>query len=159
MKRFNIFLVLALCASITAVSCKKEGCKDPEAINYNEDAKKDDGTCEYEEEKETILTASIVTPTMGQTFGLGDTVKINVTATGSEDLHGCTFKIINTSVTPNDTVYTAMAHDHGLSIDVHEEWINNVSMHSDMILEVEVLGDHDGEQTKVVTQSFHCHPM
>ncbi len=28
-------------------SCKKKGCTDPKATNYSEDAKKDDGSCEY----------------------------------------------------------------------------------------------------------------
>ncbi len=34
---------------VTMSSCKKEGCTDPSATNYNEDAKKDDGSCTYEE--------------------------------------------------------------------------------------------------------------
>ena len=29
-------------------SCKKKGCTDPEAYNYSEEAKKDDGSCSYE---------------------------------------------------------------------------------------------------------------
>ncbi|MGM0479112.1 MAG: DUF4856 domain-containing protein [Bacteroidota bacterium] len=34
----------------TAVACKKEGCTDPAASNYNEEAKKDDGSCTYPED-------------------------------------------------------------------------------------------------------------
>lgn len=34
--------------SILMVSCKKEGCTDPLATNYNKKANKDDGTCEYD---------------------------------------------------------------------------------------------------------------
>ena len=30
-----------------ATSCKKEGCTNENALNYNEEAKKDDGSCEY----------------------------------------------------------------------------------------------------------------
>lgn len=37
-----IFLVLAF------GSCKKEGCTEADAINYSTDAKKDDGSCQYE---------------------------------------------------------------------------------------------------------------
>lgn len=32
---------------IALVSCKKEGCTDPTALNYSEEAKKDDGSCTY----------------------------------------------------------------------------------------------------------------
>ena len=42
-----IYLSLAF-ASVLA-SCKKEGCTDPDAANYNENAKKDDGSCAYDE--------------------------------------------------------------------------------------------------------------
>lgn len=35
--------------SLTLVSCKKEGCTDSNASNYNENAKKDDGSCVYGE--------------------------------------------------------------------------------------------------------------
>lgn len=38
--------------SLAAVSCKKEGCTDENATNYNADAKKDDGSCTYAQEEE-----------------------------------------------------------------------------------------------------------
>jgi len=41
---FFTFLIL-LVFSLSA--CKKKGCMDPDAYNYNESAKKDDGSCEY----------------------------------------------------------------------------------------------------------------
>jgi hypothetical protein len=34
-------------AAVAVTSCKKEGCTDPTATNYNADAKKDDGSCTY----------------------------------------------------------------------------------------------------------------
>lgn len=39
-------LFLAM-ASLALTSCKKEGCTDSTAINYDADAKKDDGSCNY----------------------------------------------------------------------------------------------------------------
>ena len=42
-------LLIAICAMSLLASCSKEGCTDPAAINYNDQAKKEDGTCEYEE--------------------------------------------------------------------------------------------------------------
>ncbi|MGV3631446.1 MAG: imelysin family protein [Bacteroidota bacterium] len=38
-----------ICIAALAVSCKKEGCTDPDALNYNSEAKKDDGSCTYDE--------------------------------------------------------------------------------------------------------------
>jgi hypothetical protein len=44
-----ILLVFALSiATMFTTSCKKKGCADSEAINYSEEAEKDDGSCSYE---------------------------------------------------------------------------------------------------------------
>jgi hypothetical protein len=43
MKKFFLPLLIG----IVIVSCKKEGCTDSSAVNYNEKAKKDNGSCEY----------------------------------------------------------------------------------------------------------------
>ena len=42
----NIYVILALTLAFT--SCKKEGCTDETASNFNENAKKDDGSCVYD---------------------------------------------------------------------------------------------------------------
>lgn len=50
-----IFLISFAFTSI--VACKRKGCIDQEAINYNEKAKKDDGSCEYESfDRQLMLT-------------------------------------------------------------------------------------------------------
>ncbi len=46
MKKTALFLVLL--AVLSLPGCKKPGCTDPDAVNYNDKAKKDDGTCTYE---------------------------------------------------------------------------------------------------------------
>lgn len=44
------FTLIAICiGAMTLSSCKKKGCIDPTATNYNENAKKDDGSCTYAE--------------------------------------------------------------------------------------------------------------
>jgi len=43
----KITLSLLVLMSITVLSCKKEGCTDSTATNYNSKAKKDNGTCLY----------------------------------------------------------------------------------------------------------------
>lgn len=51
-------------AVLIGTSCKKKGCTDPTATNYNEKAKKDDGTCEYAPVEPVVeVTPSYTAPT------------------------------------------------------------------------------------------------
>ena len=50
MKLKQVALVFGV-LSITALSCKKEGCTDETATNYSEEAKKDDGSCVYDKDE------------------------------------------------------------------------------------------------------------
>ncbi len=49
MKSKKLYLpVIAIClGAMTLISCKKKGCMDATATNYNAEAKKDDGSCTY----------------------------------------------------------------------------------------------------------------
>ena len=47
-------LGLILLSSTVLFSCKKEGCTDPLANNYSEEAKKDDGSCMYDPEMQSF---------------------------------------------------------------------------------------------------------
>lgn len=47
--------ITLLGASALMTACKKEGCTDSTATNYNEKAKKDDGTCIYPEAKTPVI--------------------------------------------------------------------------------------------------------
>lgn len=59
MKKILLFTLIA-CAGLTA--CKKKGCTDPTANNYNADAEKDDGTCTYDNTVETeVIVSSNIT--------------------------------------------------------------------------------------------------
>ncbi len=43
-----LFIAVAVFGMVSMTSCKKEkGCTDPTAVNYNPDAKSDDGSCNY----------------------------------------------------------------------------------------------------------------
>ncbi len=52
MKKIQSIILLStlLGLTITFQACKKEGCTDPDATNYDSKAKEDDGSCMYDEE-------------------------------------------------------------------------------------------------------------
>jgi hypothetical protein len=61
MKRTINFLkpaAIILLVSLAA-SCKKEGCTDKNALNYDSKAKKDDGTCKYDTSKPNPLDPAV----------------------------------------------------------------------------------------------------
>lgn len=45
---FIILIVVVSVATVFTTSCKKKGCTDPEALNFSEEAEKDDGSCSYD---------------------------------------------------------------------------------------------------------------
>ena len=61
MKSLEKLSLILLIGGLTLTSCKKEGCTDETAENYNEKAKKDDGSCTYA--TPTIGDESIASPT------------------------------------------------------------------------------------------------
>lgn len=44
-KKLFLTAIAGTCVALTLVSCKKGGCTDATASNYNAEAKKDDGSC------------------------------------------------------------------------------------------------------------------
>jgi len=59
-KMKKLLLILGFVLPII-ISCKKQGCTDPTAINYNEHAEKDDGSCNYDNEYPNRLPTIIDT--------------------------------------------------------------------------------------------------
>jgi hypothetical protein len=60
----GIILLATVVGLATISSCNKKGCTDPDALNYSEKAKKDDGTCVYAPvENEVIVTSNITSNT------------------------------------------------------------------------------------------------
>jgi hypothetical protein len=54
MKTIQLLSIGVLLSGLSFTSCKKEGCTDPEAENYSEEAKKDDGSCTYADKTGTV---------------------------------------------------------------------------------------------------------
>ena len=53
-----LFASTMVFAGIVLSGCSKKGCTDETAQNYNEEAKKDDGTCVYSDAKSQVITIS-----------------------------------------------------------------------------------------------------
>lgn len=60
----NIITIGLICTSIL-MSCKKEGCTDESATNFNSEAKKDDGSCTYSTASYTVPTTYTFTDESG----------------------------------------------------------------------------------------------
>lgn len=150
MKRLIISVIVAF-LTVGLSSCGKEGCKDPSATNYDADAKKDDGSCVYPQAQLVISS-----PQNDAMYGLGDQVQITAQAAHTESMHGWELFLINT--TTGDTVLYEQEHDHGTTINIASTWVNNVGVHSDMLLKVLIDIDHSGDYLTNQVE-FHCHPM
>lgn len=54
-KILHLSLLILLPAAFLFSACKKkEGCMDVKAVNYDDEAKKDDGSCIYSSEEEPV---------------------------------------------------------------------------------------------------------
>lgn len=111
MKKISLLLVLSL--SLFALSCKKKGCIDESAINYNADAKKDDGSCEYASPTITIIGDNPVNIGLNSTY--------NDEGATAVDYDGKTLTVntdasqVNTSeLGTYEVVYTATS-EHGIA--------------------------------------------
>jgi hypothetical protein len=67
MKRTCVLLIGALAVGAVFASCKKKGCTDPTATNYNSEAEKDDESCTYPATKDLTLNISGL-PDLGSNY-------------------------------------------------------------------------------------------
>ncbi len=113
--------------------------------------------CKKDEDHHTNeATIEISSPTEGQMVMPGAILPIKATLTGHESLHG--WKVELRKKSDNTVLFTADAHDHDLVLTIDEEWTNNVTEHTELVLEVFAQLDHDGAMTSK-TVNLHAHPM
>lgn len=70
-----IFAVAAM--SVGTVSCNRKGCTNPDATNYDEKAKKDDGSCIVEDTEDASLIQKYGALTSNETWTAGNTYVLN----------------------------------------------------------------------------------
>lgn len=102
-------MLLAGALTLTAASCNRKGCTDESAINFDDKAKKDDGSCEYPEDASyTIEDVTIGGTTYKKVTG---TIDENVTFSSSNNymLSGGVFVDNNATLTIEcgTTIYAA----------------------------------------------------
>ncbi len=87
-KNLTLAILITSCfVTATLTSCKK-GCTDPNAINYNEKAKKDDpdNPCEYPEEEENFIISENITTNTTWTTGNVYTLTTRIVVTNGTTL-------------------------------------------------------------------------
>lgn len=93
--KFNIkspYLWMFAALILSCVACNKEGCTDPDALNYDPKAETDDGSCEYA----TVL-------------GCTDTAAINFDSSATEDDGSCEYEPIAGCTDSTATNYNPLA--------------------------------------------------
>ena len=105
----GLFLIL-VSSALAAGACKKKGCMDTTAVNYNSEAKKDNASCQYL----PIITlngASTVSITVGSTYeDAGATAK---NKDGSAVSVSSNVSAVNTAQTGTYTVTYTATNDNG----------------------------------------------
>lgn len=94
--KYTTIIVSALMLTSITTGCKKEGCTDSSATNYNKKAKKDNGSCEYVSDNKEILEAigtNVVIATYGDlannTSSLYDAVTDFIANPSAAGLENC----------------------------------------------------------------------
>lgn len=112
MKTVKLSVFMLLLSTVAFTSCKKKGCMDEAAVNYDENAKKDDGSCNFKP-MITIVGANPASVSVGSEYtdaGATAFVKNGTDVDVTTDLSA-----VNTSETGSFTVTYSASNEHGTS--------------------------------------------
>ncbi len=131
---------LLIAISLISTGCRKKGCIDPGANNFNSEAKVDDGSCTYTNTPPSFFLTS---PTEGQSFALNDTIFVMGSVEAAVPLHGYEIRIMDNQL--NDTMFSVHQHNHLSQMSLQASWINNVSSTSQAVIEIKAFINHEGD--------------
>ena len=97
---------------------------------------------------------NIISPTTGQEIEHMDTAHIKVEITSPSQLHGYTITLKR--LADNTIVYSDDVDEHKNNFTITHNWINNNTIHSDMLLIIDAIIDHSGNKVTKSVQ-FHAH--
>ncbi len=127
-------IILCLCLGLGMSACKKE---NADKLNRN------------------VPTVVIQSPEEGDMFNHGDTVFIKATIEAKADLHGYMIKLSNAET--EEELFHFHDHAHHKTLEVDTFWVNDVTTHSEVLVSVTGIGDHEGTETTETVQ-IHCMP-
>lgn len=131
MKKAIIYSFISiLTIAVTIFSCKKDHSHDNEA------------------------TITISQPIAGSMYNQGDTVFIAAAITADKAMHG--WEVYIRKKSDQTQIYSEHAHEHAASYAISTFWVNSITEHADMELEVIATIDHDGTTVNKKVD-FHCH--
>lgn len=110
MKTIKLIVFMMLLSTVAFTSCKKKGCMDEAAVNYDDKAKKDDGSCNFKPVI-TIVGANPASVHVGAQYndaGATAFVKNGGAVDVTTDLSN-----VNTSQTGSFTVTYSASNTHG----------------------------------------------
>jgi hypothetical protein len=137
-KIFNLFLMMAIATTISLTSCKTDGCTDPTASNYDEDADNDDGSC--------IIN------------GCTDATATNFNIKATNDDGSCSYERDLFLGTYNNIIETCSGIDpsnpYSITISASSSNTVNVTISNFGNASVTVNGSVDGNSLTILPQTF-----
>ena len=153
-KQFLIIIILVFGISLFTTSCKKKGCTNETALNYDADAKKDDDSCEFGDTTKPVITIMEPTESMYHLMNGSATIPIKVEASDDDELHSLIVSLKNTG--SGDEEIHLHLHPDAATASIDTSFTGTVA-HQDYELTV-TAEDHSGNKSEAMKHT-HIHMM
>jgi hypothetical protein len=107
--------------------------------------KKHDHDHDHSSSGEVTAEINILSPTQGNVYKKGDNIALEADVLGSGELHGYAVYIKTTDT--DSVVFNHIAHSHGKSFQIRQNYVNNLSRTVDLKVTYEVAITHSGKTT------------